>query len=156
MLSLFLIFVQECLPRRLHKHLCGPHHWHLWGQRGPCGGGHRGRCYGGRQTLLLRRHSSTNDIRILIIIRGRGCCLDVGKFDGGRHWFWCAEVVVPFTTKSNSSRTSSSSSSASSTADQPSVLRYITQSKYCVLYILIDNFIHKVFLINLAVQLVEL
>ena len=52
--------------------------------------------------------------------------------------------------------TSSSSSSASSTADQPSVLRYITQSKYCVLYILIDNFIHKVFLINLAVQLVEL
>ena len=52
--------------------------------------------------------------------------------------------------------TSSSSSSASSTADQPSVLRYITQSKYCVLYMLIDNFIHKVFLINLAVQLVEL
>ena len=52
--------------------------------------------------------------------------------------------------------TSSSSSSASSTADQPSVLRYITQSKYCVLFILIDNFIHKVFLINLAVQLVEL
>ena len=52
--------------------------------------------------------------------------------------------------------TSSSSSSASSTADQPSVLRYITQSKYCVLYLLIDNFIHKVFLINLAVQLVEL